>query len=71
MFSTEFGAKYLVAAEVNAAVYKKIFDLEILYHSESNMTAARAVVIDYDFIRGRQDKTVVKVLYVASAAASD
>jgi len=29
------------------------------------------VVIDYEFLRGRQNATVVKELYVASAVASE
>jgi hypothetical protein len=33
--------------------------------------ASRAVVIDFQFLRGRQNETVVKELCVASATASD
>ena len=41
------------------------------YYSISNMTEGRDVVIDYEFLRGRQNETVVKELCVVSAAAAE
>ena len=42
------------------------------YHSLSNMAvSSRVAVIDYEFLRGRQNETVVKELCVASALASE
>jgi hypothetical protein len=35
------------------------------------MAGGREVVIDYEFLRGRQNETVVKELCVASAAAAE
>ena len=35
------------------------------------MAGDREVVIDFEFLRGRQNETVVKELSVASAAASE
>jgi len=35
------------------------------------MTGGRYVVVDYEFLRGRQNGTVIKELCVASAAASE
>jgi len=35
------------------------------------MTEGRDVVIDYEFLRGRQNETVVKELCVVSAAAAE
>jgi len=35
------------------------------------MAESRKAVIDYEFLRGRQNKTVIKELCVGSAAASE
>ena len=41
-------------------------------HSYSNMAgASRKAVIDFEFLRGRQNETVVKELRVASATAGE
>ena len=73
LLTTEFGAQMSRGGWGRCCrncLYKGRY-FTVSNYSYSNMTGGREGLIDYEFLRGRQNETVVKELCVISAEASE